>query len=177
MLDRDRIFLSFERALEELREESRAVSIRPRTVAARAHAVYCESLGPGEKPPALVTFRKFVAGKGALPEILKLLQESHVTPGARAQLNREQVRAVFREAIQRLESRLIKGHARPLQIARRAYELYTRSHDFSGKTAQPSHHTFESLIYGKKADPEIRDLIESALRSHASSSTPTEEKS
>lgn len=163
MLDRDRVFLTFEQALRELHEEIRPGSIRPRTVAARAHEIYVAGLEPWEKRPALVTFRKFVAGKAALPEILDLLRVANITPGTRAPLDRQRVRAVFREAIQRLESRIVKGRARPLQIARRAYELYTRDAAPS-KAGQPSHHTFERLIYGKNADPEILTLIESAAK-------------
>jgi hypothetical protein len=60
-----------------------------------------------------------------------------------------------------LETRLFKGQAKPLQIARRAYEIYTRESD--NDASQPSHHTFQRLIYGKAADPEIMTLIETAL--------------
>jgi hypothetical protein len=62
-----------------------------------------------------------------------------------------------------LESRLVQGLARPLQIVRRAYKIYVREGS-RGDESRPSHHTFERLIYGKRSDPEILDLIHTVLK-------------
>jgi hypothetical protein len=159
MLDRDKVLNAFHKALEE---KSGIADISPRSVALRARDLYCSALHPGEKQPSTETFRKYVAGKSALPEILEILERANVRPAMRARLNRERLRAVFHEAVQRLESRILRGQAKPLQIARRAHELYTR--DSADETLRPSHYTFRRLIYGKAADPEILTLIEAALR-------------
>lgn len=166
MLDRDRVLTCFARALRELGEEKRARGVRPRAVAVRAHEIYCSTLGDGEKRPAAETFRKFATGRLAIPEIVRLLKAANVRATLRAHLNRRRVREVFREAIQRLETRLVKGHARPLQIARRAYEIYTRDprNDAASGGSLPSRYTFQRLIYGKTADPEILTLIATASK-------------
>lgn len=161
MLDRERVIEAFCEVLSEVRAAPRP-RVRPRTVALRAYEVYCEGLEPGEKRPALVTFRMFVAGKSALPEIIHLLKGANILPASRAKLDRLKVKAVFEEAVRRLETRLLKGQAKPLQIARRAYELYTR--DEGDLASRPSPHTFARLIYGKAADPEILELIQTARR-------------
>lgn len=163
MLDRDKVIAAFHKALENSSPESADLS--PRSVALRAHAHYCEALGADEKRPSGETFRKYVAGKKAWPEILSLLQEANVRPALRARLDRERLRAVFSEAVQRLEARILRGHAKPLQIARRAHELYVRdSAGHAPDALRPSHYTFRRLIYGKAADPEIVTLIESAFK-------------
>jgi hypothetical protein len=162
MLDRDKVLEVFRQALEDLRAEVRARGIRPRTVGLRAHQVYCANLNPGEKRPSSETFRKYVSGKTALPEIIELLEEANVRPTGRARLDRKRVRAVFQEAVRRLEARILRGQAKPLQIARRAHELYNRG--ATRETLRPSHYTFRRLIYGKAADPEILTLIEEALK-------------
>jgi hypothetical protein len=159
MLDKDRVLNAFAQALREPGGEKRAGAVRPRAVAVRAHGIYCAGLGEGEKRPALETFRKFATGRLAIPEVVRLLKSADVRATLRASLNRRRVREVFREAIQRLETRLVKGQARPLQIARRAYELYTRDGE-----NPPSKYTFQRLIYGKTADPEILALIETASK-------------
>jgi len=158
MLDKDRVLNAFAQALREPGGEKRAGTVRPRAVAVRAHEIYCAALADDEKRPAVETFRKFATGKLAVPEIVQLLKAADVRVTLRATLNRRRVREVFQEAVQRLETRLVKGRARPLQIARRAYELYTRNSD----ETSPSRYTFQRLIYGKTADPEILTLIETA---------------
>lgn len=161
MLNRDHVFEAFRKALAELKDTTGVDGLRPRTVAVRAHALYCAGLGPLDKKPVLETFRKFATGKLAFPEIVTLLEDAGIHPTVRTPVDRKRLRLVFEEAIQRLEARLMRGQAKPLQIARRAYELYTRDAEDG---THPSHHTFERLIYGKAADPEILTLIESALR-------------
>jgi hypothetical protein len=101
----------------------------------------------------------FVAGKTALPEVVELLRAAGIRPAAHARLDRKKVRAVFQEAVRRLENHILRGRAKPLQIARRAYEIYTRD-----ASLKPSRYTFQRLIYGKNADPEISSLIETALK-------------
>jgi hypothetical protein len=164
MLDRKKIAASFEHALRELNDGPRRGALSPRAVAVRAHAIYRAGLGPNENPSSWETFRRFTAGKLAIPEVVALLEAANVRSAARARLDRQRLRQVFEEAIQRMESRILKGQAKPLQIARRAYALYTQVPDASAEGGQPSHHTFERLIYGKTADPEIRTLIESASK-------------
>lgn len=149
---------AFDRALRELGDGERA---SPRAVALKARDHYCAELKPGEKTPSTETFRKYVAGKSALPEILEILERANVKPATRARIDRDRLRVVFQEAVQRLEARILRGQANPLQIARRAHELYNR--DAGAETLRPSHYTFRRLIYGKAADPEILTLIETAL--------------
>ncbi len=165
MLDRDRILESFRRALDRLEGDwdgaSSARRITPRSVAVRAHAIFCTDLVPGEKRPSLTTFCMFVAGKSALPEVVDLLETASIRPATHARLDRKRLHAVFHEAVRRLEARILRGQAKPLQIARRAYEIYTR--DAHHGPQKPSRHTFQRLIYGKNADPEILTLIETAL--------------
>ncbi|HSA58464.1 MAG TPA: hypothetical protein VLJ37_02110 [bacterium] len=165
MLDKDRVLNAFAQALREPAVEKRTRTVRPRAIAVQAHRIYCENLSEGEKRPAAETFRKFATGKLAIPEIVRLLKAADVRVTLRASLNRRRVREVFREAIQRLETRLVKGRARPLQIARRAYEIYTRDADESASGgSSPSRYTFQRLIYGKTADPEILTLIATASK-------------
>jgi len=164
MLDRDKVFAAFRLALSELGAGGGTEGVRPRAVALRAHVLYCADLKAHEKRPVPETFRKFATGQLPFPEIVELLKDHNIHTTVRSRLDRERLRSVFEEAIQRLESRLIRGQARPLQIARRAHELYGR--DLSG--AKPSHYTFERLIYGKAADPEIVTMIETALHQNKS---------
>jgi hypothetical protein len=161
MLNHQKVLEAFREVLASFGEGTDPNLIRPRAVAIRAHQIYCERLRPAEKRPALVTFRKYVGGKSAHPEVTAMLQAAMIRPAARARLDRNRLREVFQEAVRRLESRLMKGQARPVQIARRAYEIYVN--ETAGSDSQPSHHTFERLIYGKAADPEIRMLIDSAI--------------
>jgi hypothetical protein len=162
MVDRERLLPVFEQALRELNPDASLRGIRPRGVAVRAHGIYCAGLRRGEKRPCQETFRKFATGRLAIPEIVLLLKAANVRAVSRARLDRQRLREVFQEAIQRLEARLIKGQTRPLQIARRAHEIYTR--DAGPDVSQPSHHTFQRLIYGKGADPEIMSLIDAVLK-------------
>ena len=160
MFDREKILASFRKALDECGTE--ASRLRPRAVAIRAYTIYCAGLAPGEKRPAFDTFRRYTTGRLALPEVVALLKEGDVRPLSRTQLDRERLREVFREAVRSLESRIRKGRATPLQIARRAHEIYTKS----GETSElrPSFHTFQRLVYGKLADPEIRSFVAEALK-------------
>ncbi|HSA59190.1 MAG TPA: hypothetical protein VLJ37_05845 [bacterium] len=162
MLDRKRIVASFEQALVALKAGPRKDSLSPRAVAVRAHEIYRSGAAPGENPSSWETFRRFTAGRLAIPEVVELLNAAGIRSAARARLDRQKLRHVFEEAIQRMEARLVKGQAKPLQIARRAYAIYTQ--DAADHLTQPSHHTFERLIYGKTADPEILTLIESASK-------------
>lgn len=161
MLDRDTIFQAFRQALEELSQADRSRELRPRTIALRAHEIYCLGLEPGAKKPSHDTFRKFATGQWSFPRVLELLQNANIRAVPPQRLDRRKLRLVFEEAILRLENRLLKGQARPRQIVRRAYELYTR--DAAQESLQPSHRTFERLVYGKAADPEILTLVEAAL--------------
>jgi hypothetical protein len=166
MLDRKRIVASFQQALVTLREGPRKGSLSPRAVAVRAHEIYRSGAAPGENPSSWETFRRFTAGRLAIPEVVDLLNAAGIRSAARARLDRQKLRHVFEEAIQRMESRILQGRAKPLQIARRAYAIYTQdgSDDDGSGAPRPSHHTFERLIYGKTADPEILTLIESASK-------------
>lgn len=159
MLNRDKIIAAFQQALNELNDGSK--TLRPRTVAVRAHEIYRSNLGSDQKPSSWETFRRFTHGPLAIPEVVELLKGANILSTTPARLDRQKLREVFQEAIQRMEDRLLRGQAKPLQIARRAYVIYTKDQDES--VTQPSHHTFERLIYGKTADPEIRTLIETAL--------------
>ncbi len=159
MLDRKKIVTSFEQALRELSAGPRKGGVSPRAVAVRAHGIYRSGVSPEENPSSWETFRRFTAGRLAIPEVVALLKTADVRSATRTRLDRRKLREVFQEAIQRMESRILKGQAKPLQIARRAYAIYTQDAADGG---QPSHHTFERLIYGKTADPEILTLIESA---------------
>jgi len=152
------VLTAFREALEPLNcSEHFAKKPSPRNVAVRAHAIYCVRVGPMDKKPALVTFRKFVSGKSALPEIVTLLKEADVCARSRVGLDHDRVRAAFREAIERLQARILKGQARPLHVARRAYEIYSQSLD--AIEPRPSRLTFHSLVYDKEGDPEIRSLL------------------
>lgn len=160
--DQRAILKSFERALRELVLEKNG-EFRPRTVAVRAHRIYCAGLPAERKKPSLETFRKLATGRRALPEVGEMLKAASVQPTSRARLDRERLRAVFQEAVQRLEARILRGQAKPAQVARRAYEIYTRESP-DEKVSQPSRHTFQRLIYGKGADPEIVTLLRTALK-------------
>lgn len=165
MLDRHRILRAFQRALSEINELKAASPdriIRPRSIGLRAHAAYCESLNPGEKAPSSETFRKFATGQLAFPEIVSLLSEAGINPNLPARLDRERLRFVFEEAIRKLEHRILKGQAKPRQIIRRAYQLYTEG--VVEEARVPSRRTFEWLAYGKAGDPEIATLIRTAIR-------------
>ncbi|HSA60558.1 MAG TPA: hypothetical protein VLJ37_12835 [bacterium] len=162
MLDREKVFTAFEQALSELTRNAPQRRLRPRAVAVRAHGIYCEGLRPDEKRPARTTFCMFVAGRSALPEITGILEAAGIRPATRTRLDRKRLRAVFQEAVRRVENRVFRGQAKPLQIARRAFEIYTR--DADAASAKPSRHTFQRLIYGKNADPEILALIGAALK-------------
>jgi hypothetical protein len=161
MLDRDRVLNAFRKALGALAGEMPLADLSPRAAGLRAHEIYCEGLGPGEKRPASETFRKFATGQLPFPEVIELLLKAGIRPVPPARLDRRRLRFVFEQAIQRLEARLVKGQARPRQIVRRAYEIYTSAS--GGDERRPSHRTFEGLIYGKSADPEILTLVASAL--------------
>lgn len=158
MLDRNLVLAAFREILDQLRlsEPSRRKP-SPRNIAVRAHAIYCGQLHPESKEPALVTFRKFVSGKSAWPEILALLKEYDVHARSRVSLDQERVRAAFQGAIERLQMRIVKGQVCPLQVARRAYEIYSQS--MSETEPKPSRLTFHSLVYDKEGDPEIRSLL------------------
>jgi hypothetical protein len=162
MLDRDKVWDAFRQALDGLLKERPSGGVSPRAVGLRAHDIYCLALSPGEKRPASETFRKFATGQLPFPSVVELLLKAGVRPVLPTRLDRRRLRRVFEQAIERLENRLVKGQARPRQIVRRAYELYTR--DADEKAPQPSHRTFEGLVYGKTADPEILTLIEEALK-------------
>ncbi len=162
MLDRDKVFEAFRRALNVLGKERPFEGLSPRTVGLRAHEIYCADLDPDEKRPASETFRKFATGQLPSPEVVELLLKADIRPTLPARLDRRRLRFVFEQAIQRLENRILKGHAKPRQIVRRAYELYTRDADETAP--RPSHRTFEGLVYGKTADAEILTLIESARK-------------
>lgn len=162
MLNRNRVLSAFQRAIVELVKSPAKAKIRPRTVAVVAHRLYCEECKPIEHRPSAETFRKFSTGQLPFPEVIALLRVAGIHPRPRSRLDREKLRSVFVEAIGRLETRLIKGQARPLQVARRAHELYARS--LEGSLHKPSHRTFEDMIYGKSADPEIVELFASTLR-------------
>jgi hypothetical protein len=162
MWDRDKVLSAFQQALAELKGESPVRRVRPRAVALRAHGLYCAWLEPGQKRPSADTFRKFATGQLPCPPVTQLLQGEQIRPLSPARLDRGRLRAVFEEAIQKMEARLLKGQARPLQIVRRAYGLYIRAGEEG--TPRPSHRTFEDLIYGRTADPEIKTLIDTALK-------------
>lgn len=156
---------AFLQALKELEDGKRDGKLRPRKVAFRAHEIYCAGLSPLAKRPSPETFRKFATGRLAIPEVVERLQGASVETSSRARLDRDKLKAVFQEAIQRLEARLFKRPARPLQIARRAHEIYIREADKD--EAAPSHYTFQRLIYGKAADPEILKLIQASRKDKA----------
>lgn len=160
MINRNKVLEAFQKALEHREGETPIRGWRPRTIALRAHAIYCAGLAPHEKRPKADTFRKFATGGIACEGVVELLQSVQIHPLPPQKLNRDKLRTVFSEAVQRLENRILKGQAKPLQIARRAYDLYTKDIE---STPQPSHRTFESLIYGKSADPEIVEIIQTAL--------------
>jgi hypothetical protein len=165
MLDREHVIEAFLKALGELGLGKKEGTIRPRAVAVRAHEIYCGRLPAHIKRPSAETFRKFATGRLAIPEVVERLEGANVQPVSRARLDRDRLKAVFQEAIQRMEARLFKRPARPLQIARRAHEIYVR--ETSKSDAVPSHYTFQRLIYGKAADPEILKLIEAACKGKA----------
>ena len=158
VLDPERVLAAFREALETLTQVIPDRDIRPRTVALRAHEIYCANLIPGERRPSFATFRNYISAKSPVPEVLDLLQKADVRPAAHARLDRRQLRAAFQEAIQRLEARILRGRAKPLQIARRAHEIYLR--DIGGGAPRPSPYTFRRLIYGKAADLDILSLME-----------------
>lgn len=157
MLNRERVLTVFRQVLDQMKESGEMGKVRPRAVAVRAHEIYCAGLGIEEKKPALVTFRKFVSGKSALPEVLELLNEAEVRPATRVRLNRGHLYQAFRQAVESLQSRILMGRARPLDVARKAYEIYSRS--LNDVDPRPSHLTFQSLVYDKETDEEIQSLL------------------
>jgi hypothetical protein len=176
--DRTRLLLSFRMAAEELERDFITARAKRLQVARRAHEIYVRA--SGESPaPSLHTFERLLYGKSALPDVRRILdpllkrrtleklrrEAAKSPPLRRARLDRERLRGVFREAIRKLERRLVQGRARPLQIARRAYALYTN--DAPEGSLRPSPYTFQRLIYGKAADPGISELIRAALKGKA----------
>lgn len=162
MWNRDKVLQAFRQALWEIKDGGRKRQVRPRTIALRAHEIYGASLDPWEKRPSRETFRKFATGQLPCPPVVALLQAAHIHTTPLAKLDRQKLRSAFEEAVRRLEHRLLKGTTRPLQVVRRAYDLYVRS--AGDEALRPSHKTFENLVYGKGADPEILTLLESALK-------------
>ena len=155
------VFSAFEEAVKELAPASGRETLRIRSVALRARELYL-SLGNGASPSS-ETFRKLASGPRALPEVAALLEAAGIRSAKRTRLDRDRLRTVFQEAIQRFEARLFRNRPRPIQIARRAYDLYARTEADSG-SPRPSPHTFQRLIYGKTADPEILEMIAAALK-------------
>jgi len=162
MWDRNKVLEAFREAIFLLRTERPERVLKPRTVALRAHAIYCAGLGPEDKRPAVETFRKFATGQLPCQHLTELLSEARVRRAPPTRLDRERLRSVFEEAIERLESRLLKGRAKPRQILRRAYDLYTKGVEEGAPL--PTQRTFEWLVYGKTADPEISTLIQQAIK-------------
>lgn len=160
-LSRSLVFSAFEEAIKELLPESGPKTLRIRSVALRARDLY-RSLREGP-PPSSETFRKLASGPRALPEVAALLEAAGIRSAKRAKLDRDRLRTVFQEAIQRFEARLFRNRAKPIQIVRRAYDLYARTEASAG-SPRPSPHTFQRLIYGKTADPEILEMIAAALK-------------
>lgn len=174
-VDRKRLLIAFREAAQELEDDLVSGRAKRLQVARRAHALYAAASGK-TPPPSLHTFERLIYGRNAAPDVRAILDPvfkrraleklrrdaAQPAPAPRARLDRERLRAVFREAVERLESRLLQGQARPLQVARRAYALYTR--DTHGASPRPSPHTFQRLIYGKDADPEIMSLIRAAVK-------------
>ncbi|HSA60452.1 MAG TPA: hypothetical protein VLJ37_12300 [bacterium] len=156
-IDRSKMIEAFERAIEEDEAES-GRSPRPRTIAVRAHRLFCEDLPSGTKPPALVSFTQRVTGKTADPVILSLLEKAGIDRVPHASLCRERLRQAFDECIKRLESRILKGVARPLHVADSAHRIYTDRSPAS--EPKPSLLTFRRLVYGQGADPEIASLLQ-----------------
>ena len=159
MLQRERVFAAFRQALEATAEQG---GVSPRSVAVAAHGIYCAGLAPEGKKPALVTFRKFVAGRTSSPEIVALLHQAGIRPRGRARLDHERVRSVFEEAVRRLESRLLQGKARPIDVVRRAHELYKDAD--RPEAVAPSRYTFQRLVYGKAGDPVIQSFLKAAFK-------------
>jgi hypothetical protein len=157
--DREKILAAFREAVRLIAAEGNGKPPSPRAVALRAHAVYGATLAPEERCVSAESFRKLASGRRILPEIAALFAVAGIRALPRASVDRGRLRAVFEEAIRRLEGRILKGRARPLQIARRAYEIYSRE-----EVSPPSPSTFQRMVYGKVADPEIRGLIDSALK-------------
>ncbi len=156
-IDRSEMIEAFRRVIEESESES-GRSPRPRTIAVRAHRLFCENLRSGAKPPALVSFTQRVTGKTADPIILTLLEKAGIERVPHASLCRERLRESFDECIKRLESRILKGVARPLHVADYAHRLYTEKQDV--QEIRPSRLTFRRLVYGQGADPEIASLLQ-----------------
>lgn len=156
-IDRSKMIEAFERAIIEDEAESGRAS-RPRTIAVRAHRLFCENLPSGAKPPALVSFTQRVTGKTADPVILSLLEKAGIARVPHASLCRERLRQAFDECIKRLESRILKGVARPLHVADSAHRIYTDS--LPDSEPKPSRLTFRRLVYGQGADPEIAAILQ-----------------
>lgn len=156
-IDRCRMIDAFERAITTVNTEARRPS-RPRTIAVRAHRFYCAQLPSGERPPALVSFTQRVTGKTADPEILLLLEKAGIVRSPHASISRERLKEAFGECIRQLESRILRGVARPLHVADSAHKIYLEK--TSPTEIKPSQLTFRRLVYGRNADPEIVSLLE-----------------
>lgn len=155
-IDRSRLIEVFRRAVEE----EKAVPLkspRPRTVAVRAHRLYCEDLPSDTASPALVSFTQRVAGRSADAAILEILKEGGIENRPHAVLDRARLIASFRETLERFRSRIERGIARPLQVAEAAHRLYTETQ--VADEIRPSRLTFRRLIYGQRGDPEIMAIL------------------
>ncbi len=160
-LDRSRLVEVFRRALTE-EKFARATGPRPRTVAVRAHKLYCEGLPPDTAQPALVTFTQRVTGRSADVAVLNVLKEGGIENHPHAVLNRVRLIASFRESLEKSKSRIERGVARPLHIADYAHRLYTEKLDI--QEIRPSPLTFRRLVYGQGGDPEILEILGSYFK-------------
>lgn len=155
-LDRSRLLEVFRRAVTE-EKAARDKTPRPRTIAVRAHKLYCESLPSDAASPALVSFTQRVTGRSADMAILNVLKEGGIENRPHAALDRVRLIAAFRECLEKFQSRIERGIARPLHVADGAHRLYTEKQ--GAWEIRPSPLTFRRLVYGQGADSEISGLL------------------
>jgi hypothetical protein len=153
MLNRRRVLDSFQTALAEL---SPAIACRKATlskVADRARDVYSLGLPPGAKRPSVWTFRGYLLGKRADPEILSLIAASGVQKLPR--INRSRLMEAFRRAIGEADGSGKKQY--PRTIAVKAHQYYCLELPSEGK--RPALVSFTQRMSGRSADAQILALL------------------
>ncbi|MFO1463580.1 MAG: DEAD/DEAH box helicase family protein [bacterium] len=154
-LQREDLFSAFREALAQIEAEGKVV--RYASVADRAWTLYRQGKSEVDRP-SRKAFLQMVVGAQADPEVLSLLETSAwVNKQTRHTLDRERALSAFREALAQIgaEGKVV----RYASVADRAWSLYGRE---LSEDERPSLSTFEYLVFGSGADPEVVSLLEAS---------------
>ncbi|HEX5036700.1 MAG TPA: DEAD/DEAH box helicase family protein [bacterium] len=160
-IDSQKVVDAFRRAIDENRDGIARGKVFPMTLAERARAIYVTNLPEGTRPPRRGTFRGWVAGRNARPEVVTLLEEAGVGKRECVQTPDDQkVLDAFRRAIDENEEGISQGTMLSHILADRARALYAA--DLPEGAKPPSRGTFRGWVAGRTARPEVVTLFEEA---------------